>query len=81
MNNDGFGFMGAGTSDNRIAGEDLQHYRQPMTADENPGGQTRMVTQSQGSGGPMKQAIEAEMARHQEARSQRLKHLEEHYKR
>jgi hypothetical protein len=28
MNNDGFGQVGAGIDDNRLAGEDLQHSRQ-----------------------------------------------------
>lgn len=53
MNNDGIGFLGAGTSDNRLAGRDLQHNRQTRTADELhvP---VRKVTQSRESGGPMK---------------------------
>ena len=81
MNNDGWGQMGAGQDDMRIAGKDLQHHNQEKTADENPSGVTRMVTRHPGSGGPMKEALDAEMARHKEARGQRLKHLEEHYKR
>ncbi|MCE5294080.1 MAG: hypothetical protein LLF94_05645 [Chlamydiales bacterium] len=53
MNNDGWGFLGAGTSDNRLAGEDLQHNRQNRTADELhvP---VRIVKQPRESGGPMK---------------------------
>ena len=81
MNNDGFGQVGAGASDRRIAGDDLQHYKQQRTEDENLTGEQRKVRQSSGSGGPMKEAIDAEVARHREARSMRLKHLEEHYKR
>lgn len=69
MNNDGWGQVGAGPSDMRLAGQDLQHSRQTRTAEENP------------TGGPMKEAIDTEMARHKEARVMRLKHLEEHYKR
>lgn len=80
MNNDGIGFMGAGTSDNRIAGKDLQHNRQPRTADEQP--QTkRAITEPSESGGPMKQAIDSEADRHKESLGMRLKHLEDHYKR
>ena len=57
MNNDGWGFMGAGTSDNRLAGRDLQHNRQTRTADEyhEP---VRQVTQERESGGPMKHHME-----------------------
>lgn len=82
MNNDGFGFTGAGPSDNRIAGEDLQHNRQTRTADEDPtGNMQRKVRVSSGQGGPMKEAMDNEIARHKEAKVMRLKHLEEHYKR
>lgn len=56
MNNDGWGFLGAGTSDNRIAGEDLQHNRQ-----KNSGGEykapVRMKHHLAESGGPMKEAM------------------------
>lgn len=81
MNNDGWGQMGAGASDMRIAGQDLQHHRQTRTADENPSGVVRKVRASAESGGPMKEAMDTEMARHNEARGMRLKHLEDHYKR
>lgn len=37
--------------------------------------------QSPGSGGPMKEAIDKESAQHRIGRAERLKHLEEHYKR
>ncbi len=81
MNNDGWGQVGAGDSDMRIAGKDLQHNRQKRTADENPTGKTSIVRSSFESGGPMKEAMDAELARHKEARQMRLKHLEQHYKR
>jgi len=81
MNNDGWGFLGAGASDMRQVGEDLQHNRQTRTDDENPAGMNRTVRQTSGLGGPMKEAIDKEMARHKEARVMRLKHLEDHYKR
>jgi hypothetical protein len=53
MNNDGWGQLGAGKDDNRLAGRDLQHNRQTRTADEGhvP---VRIVTQTRESGGPMK---------------------------
>lgn len=53
MNNDGWGFLGAGTDDRRVAGADLQHHTQKRTADElhMP---VRIVTQPRESGGPMK---------------------------
>lgn len=81
MNNDGWGQVGAGPSDMRLTGKDLQHNRQTRTADENPTGMQRIVRSSSGAGGPMKEAIDAEMRRHNQARDVRLKHLEDHYKR
>jgi hypothetical protein len=81
MNNDGWGQVGAGQNDMRIAGEDLQHHNQRKTADENPAGVTRMVRAARQSGGPMKEALDSEMKRHTESRDMRLKHLEDHYKR
>lgn len=81
MNSDGWGQTGAGASDMRVAGKDLQHNRQTRTADENPTGKQRVVRQTTGSGGPMKEAIDVEMARHRDAHTMRLKHLEDHYKR
>lgn len=81
MNNDGFGFLGAGTSDNRLAGQDLQHNRQTHTADENPTGEQRIVRRSAGQGGPMKEALDNELSRHRESKAMRLKHLQEHYMR
>lgn len=82
MNNDGWGFLGAGTSDNRLAGEDLQHARQKRTADEEMSGIPRMVRHSAEDGGPMKHDLyKEEKERHEEARKMRLEHLENHYKR
>ncbi len=69
---DGYTQVGAGDSDMRLAGEDLQHNRQTCTANGSSGRQ---------SGGPMKEALDKELARHQEARNMRLQHLESHYKR
>lgn len=54
MNNDGWGQVGAGMSDDRIAGEDLQHYRQTRTSDEGRNPVRRVVRDSRESGGPMK---------------------------
>lgn len=58
--------MGEGQSDMRIAGKDLQHHNQTRTADENPSGVTKDMTHT-GSGGPMKEALDAEMNRHKTA--------------
>jgi len=77
---DGYTQTGAGTSDMRLAGKDLQHNVQ-RTADENPAGITRMVRQQAQMGGPMKEALDNEMARHVESKAMRVKHLEDHYKR
>lgn len=73
MNCDGWGQMGAGQDDMRIAGEDLQHYNQKSSSST---GRTHP-----GSGGPMKEALDQEMSRHKEAKSMRIDHLERHYKR
>lgn len=78
---DGYTQMGAGPSDNRLAGRDLQHNRQTRTADENPTGMQRVVTHAAGMGGPMKHALDGEMQRHKEAKTMRMKHMEDHYKR
>lgn len=65
---DGYTQVGAGDSDMRLAGKDLQHNRQTRTADELqlP---VRRVRQSIEGGGPMKTAIEMhlykEMEQHQ----------------
>lgn len=81
MNNDGWGQQGAGDSDMRVAGKDLQHSRQTRTADENPSGMERVVRQSAGQGGPMKEALDAELTRHRESKQMRLEHLQKNYKR
>lgn len=77
---DGYTQSGAGASDMRVAGKDLQHNRQTRTADELhvP---VRMVRRSADSGGPMKEELDREMARHIESRDMRLKDLENHYQR
>lgn len=77
---DGYTQSGAGDSDMRLAGKDLQHNRQERTADEMhvP---VRMVRQSADKGGPMKEALDRELARHEESRGMRLKDLERHYQR
>jgi hypothetical protein len=90
MNADGWGFLGAGTSDNRLAGMDLQHNRQTRTADELhvP---VRIVTQTRESGGPMKQDmdemqkkpsysehIESEKMRHEQSMGHQKHHIEKH---
>ena len=81
MNNDGWGFLGAGASDMRQAGKDLKHNKQTRTADENPTGEDRMMRQESGAGGPMKEALDHEIARHKESKDMRVKHLQEHYMR
>lgn len=53
MNGDGWGFLGAGTSDNRLAGTDLQHNRQNRSTGKTNAPE-RVVTQPRESGGPMK---------------------------
>lgn len=77
---DGIGQVGAGQDDRRMAGRDLQHNVQLRTADEAPH-QHRIVTQPSGSGGPMKEAIDQELNRHNEAKKMRLEHLKNHYER
>lgn len=93
MNSDGWGFLGAGTSDNRLAGADLQHNRQTRTADELHA-PMRKVTQERESGGPMKEHmdhemhkspmhehLEAEKHRHAEAMEHHKHHLAKHHSR
>lgn len=81
MNNDGWGQMGAGPSDMRIGGDDLQHYRQLRTADEKLQGYSKYIKPLYNSGGPVKEMLDVELKRHQEARQTYLKQLEDHYKR
>lgn len=77
MNNDGWGFMGAGASDKRLAGDDLQQYRQPLTADEGSYPQRRVRAESEG-GGPIKEHLDQEEARHKQSAEQRMRHLANH---
>lgn len=95
MNSDGWGFLGAGASDKRQAGEDLQHNKQTRTADENPTGEQRMVRQPAAQGGPMKEHMDKmahesrpmkehlsdEKTRHDNAKEHHMKHLERHHSR
>lgn len=81
MNNDGWGQVGAGQDDRRIAGDDLQHFTQRRDANETAARVRRVVHASSGRGGPVKDALEAEALRHSVARDMRLKHLEDHIKR
>jgi hypothetical protein len=87
---DGIGQSGAGLSDNRLAGEDLQHNRQTRTADEAPQVK-RMMTQAALGGGPMKEhmdmmeqkypmheQMEEEKMRHEKAMDHQRHHLEKH---
>jgi hypothetical protein len=94
VNNDGFGQVGAGQNDLRVAGKDLQHYGQPRTADELhvP---VRMVRQTSQGGGPMKEHmdhmehkhvgmhehLEHEKHQHGRAMDHVNHHLERHHKR
>jgi len=68
MNNDGIGQMGAGRSDMRLAGEDLQHYNQKK--DNN------VIRPNYASGGPVKEMLSDELNRHSESKSLRLKDLQ-----
>lgn len=77
---DGYTQSGAGDSDMRVAGKDLQHNIQDRTAVELhvP---VRVVRRASDAGGPMKEALDRELARHDESRGMRLKDLERHYQR
>jgi len=71
---DGIGQMGAGDSDMRIAGEDLQHYRQKRSG--NRAEHSTPVSQMD-----VHEALMKEVERHKEGRAVRLEHLAKHYKR
>jgi len=71
---DGIGQMGAGQSDMRIAGNDLQHNRQKRTG--NAAEHSTPVSQIE-----VHEAIMNEAAQHKEARERRLYDLAQHYKR
>lgn len=77
---DGYGQVGAGDSDMRVAGKDLQHNRQTRTADELHA-PARVIRQAMEQGGPMKEHLQQEMERHKESKNMRMQHLEDHYKR
>lgn len=73
--------MGAGTSDRRLAGDDMQHAVQKRTADEAPHPE-RVFTQTYQGGGPVREALMREEAeRHKKAKELRLEHLKNHYER
>lgn len=92
MNNDGWGFGGAGASDKRLEGDDLQHVKQLYT---NGRTQPRMVTHYEESGGPMKhheldgsahpmhhpmhQHLEEEKMRHSQAMDHHMHHIAKHH--
>ena len=87
---DGYTQVGAGDSDMRMAGKDLQHNRQTRTADE-AHVPVRMVRQQAEGGGPMKEHIEhmkglshhleMEKKQHSHAHEHMKEHLERHHKR
>ncbi len=86
MNNDGWGQVGAGQSDMGLAGEDLQHKSQkdkkPKREPEYEPDVVHRTERQQGNGGgPMREQMDAELARHNEAGALTRKHLEDHYKR
>lgn len=71
---DGIGQMGAGDSDMRIAGNDLQHARQ--TRSGNRAEHNTPVSQIE-----VHEALMNEIDRHKEGREMRLQDLAKHYKR
>lgn len=71
MNNDGWGFMGAGDSDMRVAGEDLQHNRQKLTG--NRAKYSTPVSQIE-----VHEALMNENKQHKESKSMRLQDLKRH---
>lgn len=68
MNNDGFGQVGAGIDDNRLAGDDLQHSRQLHT-----GGP---VNEYQGK--RLQEHLDTEKHQHKEALEHTERDLERH---
>lgn len=75
MNNDGWQSAGAGQNDRMVAGKDLQHYTNPRGADENAKGYTREVRPLWNAGGPVKEHLDQEEARHKESNKLRMEHL------
>lgn len=95
MNSDGWGFLGAGSSDRRLGGTDLQHNVQKRSEGQFRG-PIRIVTTSSESGGPMKHHeledrqhesqgmhdyLEDEKHRHEKAMEHHKHHIEKHYSR
>lgn len=74
MNNDGWGFMGAGDSDMRLAGKDLQHHIQKRSGNQSE--HNTPVSQID-----VHEALMNEVDRHKEGKALRLEHLSKHYKR
>ncbi len=71
---DGIGQMGAGDSDMRVAGTDLQHNRQKR----NSGAANASNHRSQIE---VHEALMSENEQHKEGKKTRLEHLAKHYKR
>lgn len=71
---DGIGQMGAGDSDMRVAGSDLQHSRQ--TRSGNRAEHSTPVSQIE-----VHEALMKEIDSHKEGREMRLQDLAKHYKR
>lgn len=74
MTQDGIGQTGAGTSDMRLAGTDLQHNVQKR----NSGAANASNHYSQIE---VHEALSQELDRHKEGKAVRLEHLAKHYKR
>jgi hypothetical protein len=74
MNNDGIGQVGAGDSDMRVAGADLQHNRQKRTG--NRAEHSTPVSQIE-----VHEALQKEIQSHAKGRQLRVEHLAQHYKR
>lgn len=71
---DGIGQTGAGTSDMRLAGTDLQHNVQKRNREA--------VNASNGQSQiEVHEALMREVERHKEGKAMRLEHLAKHYKR
>ena len=85
MNNDGWGQVGAGQDDRRLAGKDLQHNMQTRTADEDTS-PVRIVRQSAEGGGPMRERTEEKKAPihehldHEKSRHEESRKHQEHHK-
>lgn len=71
---DGIGQMGAGDSDMRIAGEDLQHHRQKRNSEATNASNHRSQIE-------VHEALMGENQQHREGKKTRVEHLAKHYKR